>query len=263
METPLNQPTALQHTVVVLHRPQDVVNIGGTLRAMLNMGVPYLRLVDPVAYTPQQISALAHRSEDILARTRTYPDLASAVRDAVLVVGTSARQHSDYPLRRDLRQVATELVATTRQGTVALVFGSEDNGLQRAELDQCHMLIQIPTTPTYASLNLAQAVLLLLYEVRQAATNDRPPPIPPPAAPAPAPANAAALAQLEVAWQAALHHLDFFETRNPAVLLRRLRLLLHRARPTARDVALLQAIAYAVLRERRPPRQNEKPAHER
>lgn len=256
METALSQPAALHRVVVVLHRPQDVVNIGGTVRAMLNMGLAHLRLVQPVAYTPAQISALAHRSSTLLAATRTYPDLASAVGDAVLVVGTSARPHSDYPLRSDLRQVAHELVAATQQGTVALVFGSEDNGLQRTELDQCHMLVQIPTDPTYASLNLAQAVLLLLYEVRQATTH------PPPLAtlPAPPPATAAELARLAAVWEAALHRLDFFERRNPAALLRRLRLLLHDAHPTARDVALLQAIGYAILRERPAP---DDPAHER
>ncbi len=252
----MNQPPALQHIVVVLHRPQDVVNIGGTVRAMLNMGVAHLRLVQPVAFTPTQISTLAHRSTALLAATRTYPDLASAIGDAVLVVGTSARTHSDYPLRRDLRQVASELVATTRHGTVALVFGSEDNGLQRAELDQCHMLVQIPTDPSYASLNLAQAVLLLLYEVRQAAT----PPAPPTTPHEPPPAAAAEFAHLADVWEAALHRLDFFEQRNPAALLRRLRALLHRARPTTRDVALLQAIGYAILRQRPTP---DDPAHKR
>ncbi len=247
-----NPPEPLTRIVVVLHRPQAVVNIGATVRAMQNMGVGQLRLVQPVAYTPEQISALAHRSSGLLQRTRHYPDLASAIGDAVYVVGTSARQHRDYPVQPDLRHAAHALVQATQHGTVAIVFGAEDNGLQRPELDLCQQVLHIPTDPAYSSLNLAQAVLLVLYELRIAAVGMPPPAPAAPAAPAP---TAAELFELEQAWTMALTELDFFETRNPAILLGRLRRLLYRAQPDRREVALLRAIAHRItrrLRERGP-----------
>ncbi|NJL05018.1 MAG: TrmJ/YjtD family RNA methyltransferase [Chloroflexaceae bacterium] len=244
--TDSNRPDPLAQIVVVLHRPQAVVNIGATVRAMKNMGVGQLRLVQPVAYTPDQISALAHRSADLLHGTHHYPDLASAIGDAVYVVGTSARQHRDYPVQPDLRRAAHTLLQATQRGTVALVFGTEDNGLQRAELDLCQQVLHIPTDPAYASLNLAQAVLLVLYELRMAAVGMPAPAVP--AAPAP---TAAELADLEQAWVTALTELDFFETRNPAIPLRRLRRLLHRAQADRREVAMLRAIAHRITRRLR------------
>ncbi len=245
-------PDPLTRIVIVLHRPQVVANIGATVRAMKNMGVRQLRLVQPVAYTPEQISALAHRSADLLHATRHYPDLASAIGDAVYVVGTSARQHRDYPVQPDLRRAAHTLLQATQRGTVALVFGAEDNGLQRAELDLCQQVLHIPTDPAYSSLNLAQAVLLVLYELRMAAVG---PPPPASAVPVPPVPTAAELSDLEQAWTVALTELDFFETRNPAIPLRRLRRLLHRAQPDRREVAMLRAIAHSItrrLRERGP-----------
>lgn len=244
-------PDPLAQIVVVLHRPQMVVNIGATVRAMKNMGVCQLRLVQPVAYTPEQISALAHRSADLLHATRHYPDLASAIGDAVYVVGTSARQHRDYPVQPDLRRAAHTLLQAAQRGLVALVFGAEDNGLQRAELDLCQQVLHIPTDPAYSSLNLAQAVLLVLYELRMAAVGLPPPAPAAPVLPVPPVPIAAELSDLEQAWTVALTELDFFETRNPAIPLRRLRRLLHRAQPDRREVAMLRAIAHSIARRLR------------
>jgi TrmH family RNA methyltransferase len=249
---------ALDRLLVVLHRPQNIQNIGGVVRAMKNMGVQQLRLVAPPPFEPAQISALAHRSADLLAATRSYATLDAALADAVYVVGTTDHQQGQHAIQSDVRALAPRLLEQTMHGPVALLFGAEDNGLDLAALDRCNLLLRLPTDPAYPSLNLAQAVLLLLYELRMAAGGPAAsPPAPTTAPPTPHPdtAPAAEVATLCQLWEDALHTLDFFEGRNPPTLLRPLRALMQRARPTHREAALLMAIARAISKrvQREPP----------
>lgn len=242
--------TPLNHLAVVLYRTRTVANIGGVVRAMKNMGVQHLRLVEPAAFDPAAVLSMAHRSDDVLAATTLFPTLDAALADTVFVVGTTARTRGEHALVADLRGFAPEVMARAHSGTVALLFGPEDKGLDNAALDRCHAVVRLATDPAYSSLNLAQAVLLLLYELRMAALDA--PPAEPPAEP---PAAGAQLATLFDAAEAALERIAFFKGGNAPTVMRTLRQVLLRARPTAREVALLTAIAREVpafLRRQRP-----------
>ena len=159
----------LDQIVIVLYQPRDVVNIGGVVRAMKNMGLRRLRLVEPVPFASEDILRIAHRSDDLLATLQIYPDLDAALADTTYVVGASEHHHAEHPARSDIRALALALLQRSAGGPVALLFGPEDNGLSKRELDRCHTIVRLPTDPDYPSLNLAQAALLLMYELRMAA----------------------------------------------------------------------------------------------
>jgi TrmH family RNA methyltransferase len=159
----------LQNVVVVLNEPQNLVNIAGVVRAMMNMGLGRLRLVQPAEFDAWRIGGIAHRSEDLVKRAEVFDSLPDAVADAVFVVGTTARARTAQRNYVRPRNVAGTIVERAQAGTVALLFGREDRGLENEALDLCHAAAVIPTTVEHSSLNLAQAVLLLSYEVLLAA----------------------------------------------------------------------------------------------
>lgn len=230
----------MENIVVVLHRPRDVVNIGAVVRAMKNMGCRRLRLVDPAPFDPADIRGIAHRSEDVLDALEIAPDLDAALADALLVVGTTARRRGAHAVREDVRALAPQILARAAAGPVALLFGPEDNGLDNQALDRCQLIVRLPVDPAYPSLNLAQAALLLLYELRTAAPAAEPPP-------APAPAPQAQMETLYAALAQALQTIEFFKTGDAEAKLRSLRQLLQRARPDPREAALLTAIAREIV----------------
>ncbi|NTV64336.1 MAG: RNA methyltransferase, partial [Oscillochloris sp.] len=232
-----------EHIVVVLHRPRDVRNIGAVVRAMKNMGFSRLRLVDPVPFDLADIGGIAHRSEDLLASLQVFPDLGAALADTHYVVGTSARARAGRTPRNDVAALAREILAQASFGQVALLFGPEDNGLDTLALDRCHTLLALPCDPAYPSLNLAQAALLALYELRQAA--QAPIPAPPPRAVAPAAELDRCLDLVGIA----LRTIDFHKSGDGTASARALRALLLRAAPDARELALLSAIAREVQKK--------------
>lgn len=232
----------LDQFIVVLHRPRDVRNIGAVVRAMKNMGFRRLRLVDPAPFDPADLLGIAHRADDVVAATETFASLPEALADARLVVGASERPRPDRPSRSDLRPLAAELVARAAvAGPVALLFGPEDNGLDLAALDRCNLVLAIPADPAYPSLNLAQAALLVLYELRTAAAPRLA------VAPRRPPAAAGELESLAAALDAALDAVDFVKSGDTTVTLRRLRLLIARAEPDSAEVALLTAFAREIV----------------
>jgi len=239
----MNNPDPLNNIVVVLCRPRKLVNIGGAIRAMKNMGLRRLRLVQPAEYNEYEIEGIAHRSTDVLATTRLHATLDAALADAIYVAGTSARPREAGAPAITPRALAPDLLARSVAGPVALVFGPEDNGLTNTELDRCHTVLTIPTDPAYPSLNLAQAVLLVAYELRQALALPTPAPHRHPARPA----NAAQLEELFEALERALWGIEFFKAHQAGGMLRTLRSLVHRAEPSARETALLKAMAMETL----------------
>ncbi len=231
----------LANFIVILHRPQDVRNIGAVVRAMKNMGFGRLRLVAPVPFDPADLGGIAHRSEDLVAAIETFATLDEAIADVRYVLGTSERAHPGRAMRSDLRPLAAELVARAAAGPVALLFGPEDNGLDNAALDRCHAVLSLPADPAYPSLNLAQAAMLLLYELRMAAAG------PSPAPPQRVPASGAEIASLVAAAEAALDAIGFVKSGDGTAIMRRLRALLARAEPDSAEAALLTAIAREVV----------------
>jgi TrmH family RNA methyltransferase len=235
-------PNPLDNIVVVLCRPQKLVNIGGAIRAMKNMGLSRLRLVRPAEYDPADIEGIAHRSADVLATTTLHASLDEALVDAVYVAGTTARTREPVARPMSPREAAPELLARAAHAPVALLFGAEDNGLTAEELDRCHAVLRIPTNPGYRSLNLAQAVLIVAYELwqvgEQPELTKRLPN---------QPADAAQLEDLFDAAERALVAIEFFKTTSNTAIMRSLRGLIHRAEPDAREAALLRAMALETL----------------
>jgi TrmH family RNA methyltransferase len=231
----------MNQIIIILHQPQDERNIGAVVRAMKNMGLRRLRLVAPVAYAPADLLRIAHRSEDVLDAIEYFADLPSALADVHYVVGSSERSHPERPMAHDARALAPQLLARAQNGQVALLFGPEDHGLDRAALDRCHLILRLPTEPGYPSLNLAQAVLLILYELRMASSG----PLPPAAPRTPAPGAAhETLAQLLAATMDAS---GFVKADAGTAHLRRLRNFITRAEPDTTELALLNALLRQIL----------------
>ena len=153
----------------VLFRPQSPGNIGAAARAIKNMGFDDLRLVAPGTLKSREAVAMAVHADDVLANATIYPELADAIADCSIAVGTTSRR-GGYRSRADpLRAAAVELDALAAANKIALVFGREDRGLTNRELKLCHRLVTISTAPEYPSLNLAQAVMVVAYELMMAA----------------------------------------------------------------------------------------------
>src|SRR5512141_696754 len=235
----------LSKVKVVLYEPQDPINIGATIRAMKNMGVHQLRLVRPVAYDKYRLIGVAHDTHELIEAVEHYDDLESAVADCVRIAGFTARRRAAKRQRVTASESATDLLSFADHGNVAVLFGREDNGLPNEALDLAHVVVTIPTT-NHASLNLAQAVLIALYELHvQAADATRE--VPPPRHIVDAP-TASQFDLLFADAHRALTEIAFFKTRNPEHVMRTLRSLVFRAAPDGREVDLIRAMAIEVLR---------------
>ncbi len=238
-------PAGYENIVVVLNETQDLVNIAGAARALLNMGLRRLRLVRPAEFDPYRIAGIAHGSEELLERVEFFDSLREAVSDCVHVVGTTARRRTSAFVWQHARQAAPELLALAHSGTapIALVFGREDKGLSNEDLDLCDRVLTVPTDPRHSSLNLAQTVLLICYELWIAgAAGERA--LPQPRRRSDRLANAEEMASLFEQTENALGAIDFFKKRNPAAIMRTLRAIARRAGLDMREARLLRAIAY-------------------
>ncbi|KQQ66389.1 RNA methyltransferase [Pseudomonas sp. Leaf127] len=144
-------------------------NIGGAARAMKNMGLSRLVLVEPRVFPSPEADARASGADDILAGAQVVSSLEEALTGCSLVLGTSARDRSlPWPML-DPRQSGEKVIEQAGQGLeVALVFGREHAGLTNDELQRCHYHVHIASNPDFSSLNLAAAVQVLSYEVRMA-----------------------------------------------------------------------------------------------
>ena len=157
----------LSNLSVVLFEPQNPVNIAGTVRAMKNMGLESLRLVRPCNYDPVRLEGIAHDTWDIINGIQHFDDFDAAVGDCVRLVGYTARRRAAKWRILNPKEAAEDALQYVGAGRVGIVFGREDHGLPNDVLDRLHAVVTIPTTE-HASLNLAQAVLIALYELHLA-----------------------------------------------------------------------------------------------
>jgi tRNA/rRNA methyltransferase len=152
---------------IVLVHPQIAGNIGAVARAMKNFGITDLRLVEPIADPlAQEARQFSTQGENILEEAQRFASLKEAVADCVWVAGTSARLGGLFR-RQNVMTVYEGMqlgVQRGQAGTIALVFGPENHGLTTEEVSLCHHLLTIPTAEDYGVLNLAQAVVICLYE---------------------------------------------------------------------------------------------------
>lgn len=229
----------LAGVTIVLVRPSRPANVAAACRAMKNMGLRKLRIVDPPeGLDDWDTRAPAYKAWDVLDGAQPAGTLSEAVADSALVVGTTGRE--DVALTWTPRRLASEAAARDDGEGLAVVFGPESSGLTSLELGLCHALVHVPTDPAQPSLNLAQAVLLLAYELRLAGG---------PAGGTPggeARASAGALEETLQELRRALLDIGYLDPLNPDHILAELRRLAARAGLTQREVTLLRGLARQV-----------------
>jgi len=233
-------PFALLDQVrVVLARTSHPGNIGSAARAMKTMGLSRLSLVTPAIFPNSQADAMASGATDLLASARVHESLDDALSDVTLAFGLSARRRDIVAEVLSPAEAAEQLLAAAQRGPVALVFGNEASGLTNEELQRCHALVTIPANPAYSSLNLAQAVQLLCWELRRAIQGkvdwaDA--------------FDAAPLADVErfyVHLETTLAELEFLNPGSPGKLMEKMRRLFSRARLSREEVNILRGILTA------------------
>jgi tRNA (cytidine32/uridine32-2'-O)-methyltransferase len=237
------------HIRIVLVNTTHPGNIGGVARAMKNMGISDLCLVEPKSFPHPDADARASGATDILEKARVVSTLDEALADCGLIFGTSARErHIPWPLvnPRELAAIATPLEGKAR---VAILFGREDRGLTNEELQRCHHHVHIPAVESFSSLNIAAAVQVITYELRMAQVADQ----------------QAARPQWGTDWdielaeqrelelmfehlERTLVEIEFLDPDNPRQLMPRLRRLLQRAVPDKVEVNVLRGILTAIER---------------
>jgi TrmH family RNA methyltransferase len=149
---------------IVLVEPKVPGNVGASARAIKNMGLSRLVLVNPWYKNHPQSRYMAHGSEDILESALITDDLKTAVEGSVLVVGTTHRKRTSTPYMNP-KKAAKEILKSSLSGPVSILFGREDRGLLNEELKTCQILTTIPSSNAQPSLNLSQAVMVLAYEI--------------------------------------------------------------------------------------------------
>lgn len=232
--------------ILVLVNPQDIVNIASAVRIAKNFGIERVRLVNPEVFDPYRIEGIAHNTADLVARIELLDSLEAAVADCVFTAVLTARERAAKRRVLRPREAAGVLMEEARAGPVAIVAGREDSGLTNEELDLCHALVTISTDPGHRSLNLAQAVAIMAYEVWNTGGGERLP-VKPPRNQA-GPATGGQLEELFADWTRALRAIDFYKTRQPENVMRSFREIVFRAGLDGREASLLRAMGIEVVR---------------
>lgn len=223
----------------VLVRTSHPGNIGAAARAIRTMGFTRLHLVAPHRFPHADASAMAAGADDVLESVAISATLQEALADCTLALGCTARQRAVQLEELAPAAAAERAAGAALRGPVALVFGNERTGLENAELQLCHAAVHIPSAADFPSLNLAQAVQLLAWEVRRVLL-------------AQAPASAVDGGE-ELATGAQLEHffahlaqtlddIDFHKGRSPVTIMKRLRRLFLRSGLEQREVRILRGI---------------------
>lgn len=233
---------------IVLVRTSHPGNIGSAARAMKNMGIVSLALVTPKRFPDPEATALASGADDVLANARVFGTLTEAIGDCVAAYALSARLREWGPENIAVREAAAAAAARTRDGPIAFVFGNEASGLSNEELLACQYHVRIPTDPDWSSINLAQAVQIVAYELRMAATAG--------AMPDARTEPAATVADLEGLYghlEEAARACGFLDPANPGRLRDRLRRLFGRARAEREEVNIIRGLLKALVKWRNSP----------
>lgn len=225
----------LDNIAVVLHRPRYAENIGSAARAACNMGINRLIVVDPRDCDLTRILKTAtHFAADLVEGMEVFEGLETALAPFQYVVGTTARVGRQRPALSDPRKVAESLISISQENLVALVFGPENWGLTNAELGLCHALVTIPTS-AFTSLNVAQAVIILCYEILLASKEDTHEFTP----------RLATRHELEGMYEALKEtfiRINFINDANPDYWMQHIRRFFSRVDMRARDVRMIRGI---------------------
>jgi TrmH family RNA methyltransferase len=227
-------------------------NIGAVARAMKNMGLTDLVLVNPREFPHPEATARASGADDLLQTARVVGTLPEAIADCGLVLATTSRERDHYFRVLEARTGAQRAVQEARGGagkkTTAVLFGTERNGLSNEQLQSAHALLFIPSNPEYTSLHVAMAAQLIAYEIRMA-QRESPQVQPPREAPL---ASAVDMDRLYAHLEAVMEEVNFRDrTQSGTSLMGRIRRFLNRAELDANEVNILRGILTAVQSRRR------------
>ena len=234
---------------IVLVAPSHPGNIGAVARAMKNMALTSLVLVNPKEFPHAEASARASGADDVLGAARVVATLAQGLEGCGFVAATTSRERDQYFRVLDVRDAAQRIVAEALRAPAAVVFGAERTGLTNEELEKAHALIRIPSSSLYQSLNLAMAVQLVAYELFRAREGSAIVSAPP-AAPLARPEE---MERLYAHLALVLEEIDFRDrTQGGTHLMARIRRFLQRAELDHNEVNILRGILTAVQSRRRP-----------
>jgi len=221
---------------------------------MKTMGLRRLFLVNPARFPGYEVTSRAANAVDVVEAATVTTDLVDSLQGCELVLGTTARQRRVEWPTVDPERAAALLVAEARRGRqVAVVFGTERDGLSNADVEHCHRLIRIPTASSYSSLNLAAAAQIIAYEIHKAAAGGRIEP----SSRAETLADAREMRHFYGHLQATLRDLDFIKVDHPPVkLMRKLIRLFNRARPEREELKVLRGILSAIQDNLKPGSRN-------
>ena len=224
----------LDSVSIILVRPRVHENIGSAARAMKNMGLNRLVVVNGCSPLHANAYKLASGAEDILERAEEFLTLREAISEMGCVVGTTSRGGKERCPDLTPEALARKLIALSMKNSIGLVFGSEKEGLSNEELSLCHLYARIPSVDSFPSLNLAQAVMIVCYGLFKVSTENPEKPV-----------QSAPAEQVERMFEhmeKTLLRIGFLDSNNPKRVMRVLRRLLGRSQMDEREVQILQGI---------------------
>jgi tRNA/rRNA methyltransferase len=225
----------LEHIAVVLNEPHYPENIGAAVRAAKNMGISRFLVVNPADCDLGRILKMAtYHAEDLVLGMEVYDRLEEALKSFQYVVGSSARRGSRRQSIKDPRQLALELIPISQKNHVALLFGPEASGLANEHIRYCDALVTIPTAE-FSSINLAHAVMIVVYEVFTAASEKK-------EGFTPRLATRGELEAMFIHLKETLAKINFINPENPDYWMESIRRFFSRVQLRGRDVHLIRGI---------------------
>jgi tRNA/rRNA methyltransferase len=229
----------LSNIAIVLTGTRYPENIGAAARAMLNMGIERLILVDPQNYDLARINKMAtHAASVVVEKLEVYDTLKEALADFNYVVGTTARLGGQRKVISSPAKLARQLIPLSDQNRIAVLFGPEDRGLSNVDIRSCHVLMNIPTAE-FSSLNLAQAVMVTCYELFRFSLDK-------PGEYAPRLANQFELEAMYDQLKDVLMRISFINPDNPDYFMNNLRHFSARMQLRAKEVQIIRGICRQV-----------------
>ena len=229
----------LKHIAIVLIGTRYPENIGAAARAMLNMGIERLILVDPQNDDPVRVNRMAtHAASVVVEKVEKYDNLKEALADFQYVVGTTARLGGQRKVVSSPAKLADKLIPLSEQNRIAILFGPEDRGLSNVDIRSCHTLVNIPTAE-FSSLNLAQAVMVVCYELFRFSLDK-------PGEFAPRLANQHELDAMYDQLKEVLMRISFINPDNPDYFMNNLRHFFTRMQLRAKEVQIIRGLCRQV-----------------
>jgi tRNA/rRNA methyltransferase len=219
---------------IILVRPKFHENIGSVARAMKNMDLSRLIVVNGCTPIHANAYKLASGAEDILERAEELFTLREAVSEMGCVVGTTARRGKERSSLLTPESLAKKLIPISLKNSIGLAFGSEKEGLTNEELSLCHLYVRIPSMESFPSLNLAQAVMVVCYELFRSSLEVPMPPV--------QLAQAEQLERMFEHMEKTLIQIGFLNSKHPKKIIRVLRKLFGRSQMDEREVRILQGL---------------------